>query len=371
MPRGQSRTQGQPSAADIQRALRGIEYPCSKRDLMESAEFNGARDDVLDMIENLPDEEFGGPQDVQQMVFGEGSGGNRSRRRQSKDPEHHIIDYLHEKGEARENRLFDYLEDQGIDERDAEQALDHLERRGMCQERNGYWTLTENRGRNDNGGQNRSQGRSSNRQSQGQNQGRSGSYDRQENSPRQGRLRGRVEDGGNRSDDDEPEDPNPEVVSSRSRKDISQREVDAYEERQQGLQDRNESDWDRRLKGHATDAIADARHMRHGYDGRGRVTDEQSDRRLSGNATRAIDDARHMKHGYDGRGRVRKFGPGNFDESIDDDYERYLENKRRQNDEPEADPETGAYSRRRKFDGGNEGSDMGNDRGGSGRRSRR
>jgi hypothetical protein len=99
--------------------------------------------------------------------------------------------------------------------------------------------------------------------------------------------------------------------------------------------------------------------MAHGYDGRGRVTDEENDHRLRGNETEAIKDAREMKHGYDGRGRVRKFGPGETDESIADDRERYEERKRHEEavqsgegGDGDVDHETGSHSKRRKDDEG-------------------
>jgi hypothetical protein len=72
-------------------------------------------------------------------------------------------------------------------------------------------------------------------------------------------------------------------------------------------------------------------------------TDDQWDHRLKGHETPAIKDAREMKHGYDGRGRVRKFGPGERDE-----YEK----RHTPPEEQKVDPETGSHSQRRKDDSG-------------------
>jgi hypothetical protein len=52
------------SAAEIQRALRDLEYPATKEELIVKARENNADNAVLDAIEMLPIQEFGGPQDV-------------------------------------------------------------------------------------------------------------------------------------------------------------------------------------------------------------------------------------------------------------------------------------------------------------------
>ena len=53
------------SPANLQKYLSGLSYPAHKRDLMSTARRNKAPDAIMDLIERLPDEEFGGPQEVQ------------------------------------------------------------------------------------------------------------------------------------------------------------------------------------------------------------------------------------------------------------------------------------------------------------------
>ncbi len=53
------------SPANMQKFLAGVSYPASKDDLVSTARRNKAPDEILNMIERLPDGEFGGPQEVQ------------------------------------------------------------------------------------------------------------------------------------------------------------------------------------------------------------------------------------------------------------------------------------------------------------------
>jgi len=53
------------SPANLQKFLAGVSYPASKQDLVSTARRNKAPGDVMSVIERLPDEEFGGPQEVQ------------------------------------------------------------------------------------------------------------------------------------------------------------------------------------------------------------------------------------------------------------------------------------------------------------------
>jgi hypothetical protein len=41
-----------------------VDYPAGKQDLIECARRNSAPDEVMQEIRKLPDQEFGGPQDV-------------------------------------------------------------------------------------------------------------------------------------------------------------------------------------------------------------------------------------------------------------------------------------------------------------------
>jgi hypothetical protein len=48
----------------IQAALKGISYPAGKDDLVRTAKENDAPDIVMEVLNRLPDREYGGPQDV-------------------------------------------------------------------------------------------------------------------------------------------------------------------------------------------------------------------------------------------------------------------------------------------------------------------
>jgi hypothetical protein len=52
----------------MQKFLKGVDYPASKRDLLEAAERNGADGDVRTTLERLPDEEYQTPADVSQAL---------------------------------------------------------------------------------------------------------------------------------------------------------------------------------------------------------------------------------------------------------------------------------------------------------------
>jgi hypothetical protein len=56
--------------ANVQKFLAGVEYPASKQELVEQAKNNKAPQEVLEVIEDLPGEEFAGPQEVVK-AFGE------------------------------------------------------------------------------------------------------------------------------------------------------------------------------------------------------------------------------------------------------------------------------------------------------------
>lgn len=68
-PNDQQGMWGHPPAAAIQAALKGIHYPASRQDLVNQAQQNGAPDGLLNWIKGLPQDQFGGPQDVQK-AFG-------------------------------------------------------------------------------------------------------------------------------------------------------------------------------------------------------------------------------------------------------------------------------------------------------------
>lgn len=52
----------------IQKYLKGINYPASKRDLLENAEREGADEEVRMTLEQLPDQEYENPADVSKAL---------------------------------------------------------------------------------------------------------------------------------------------------------------------------------------------------------------------------------------------------------------------------------------------------------------
>lgn len=54
----------------IQQYLGGVDYPCSKDDLVEHAREAGADEDVIDIIEGLPMDRFNSPNDVSEAISG-------------------------------------------------------------------------------------------------------------------------------------------------------------------------------------------------------------------------------------------------------------------------------------------------------------
>lgn len=56
---------------DVQKALKGANYPADKQSLIETAKANGASDDVLKRLDALPDEEYQSPADVSKGVGNE------------------------------------------------------------------------------------------------------------------------------------------------------------------------------------------------------------------------------------------------------------------------------------------------------------
>jgi hypothetical protein len=57
-----------PSPTEIQKYLKGVEYPASKEDLVSAAEENDAPEEVIDALEDLNEDEFAGPADVQKAA---------------------------------------------------------------------------------------------------------------------------------------------------------------------------------------------------------------------------------------------------------------------------------------------------------------
>jgi hypothetical protein len=53
---------------ELQKALKGVDYPASKDDLVKAAEGNGAGGDIMDALNVLGDVHFNTPADVTEAV---------------------------------------------------------------------------------------------------------------------------------------------------------------------------------------------------------------------------------------------------------------------------------------------------------------
>ena len=61
---------GGESPANVQKYLHGVDYPTDRQGLVKAAKQNDAPDEVVKVIEQLPGDDFGGPQDVMK-AYGE------------------------------------------------------------------------------------------------------------------------------------------------------------------------------------------------------------------------------------------------------------------------------------------------------------
>lgn len=52
----------------LQKHLKGMDYPASKQDLIQHAKKNGADDNVNSALEQLPDEEYETPAEVSKAI---------------------------------------------------------------------------------------------------------------------------------------------------------------------------------------------------------------------------------------------------------------------------------------------------------------
>jgi hypothetical protein len=63
------------SVTDVQKALKGADYPASAEELAELADSNGAPDDLVESLRSKDSQEFDSPDDVMKAMKGElGSG---------------------------------------------------------------------------------------------------------------------------------------------------------------------------------------------------------------------------------------------------------------------------------------------------------
>ncbi|MFI6035856.1 DUF2795 domain-containing protein [Streptomyces sp. NPDC051315] len=59
------------SPIDLQKALSGMDYPTDKQHLVERARKNKADDKVVSRLNDLKQDQFDGPNEVQKAVFNE------------------------------------------------------------------------------------------------------------------------------------------------------------------------------------------------------------------------------------------------------------------------------------------------------------
>lgn len=52
------------SPANVQKYLRDVGYPATKEDLLAQAKRNDAPQEIIETIQRIPEDNFGGPQDV-------------------------------------------------------------------------------------------------------------------------------------------------------------------------------------------------------------------------------------------------------------------------------------------------------------------
>lgn len=57
------------SPIDLQKALKGADYPARRDDLIALAKDNDADDALIQKLTDAPEDEFDGPNDVQKAVF--------------------------------------------------------------------------------------------------------------------------------------------------------------------------------------------------------------------------------------------------------------------------------------------------------------
>lgn len=56
------------SPIEIQKFLKGVDYPASKEELIEIARDNGAKKDLLNLLEDLKEDEFANPAEVSKAI---------------------------------------------------------------------------------------------------------------------------------------------------------------------------------------------------------------------------------------------------------------------------------------------------------------
>ncbi|MGY8526952.1 DUF2795 domain-containing protein [Paracidovorax citrulli] len=53
-----------PSPIDVQKSLKGLDFPASKEDILSKAQEGGASEDILAELEQIPEREYQTPADI-------------------------------------------------------------------------------------------------------------------------------------------------------------------------------------------------------------------------------------------------------------------------------------------------------------------
>jgi hypothetical protein len=61
------------SPIDVQKALKGMDYPAEREDLVHRAEENGADGEVVQALQHIPDRQYDGPSGVSAEIFSDKS----------------------------------------------------------------------------------------------------------------------------------------------------------------------------------------------------------------------------------------------------------------------------------------------------------
>ena len=54
--------------SELERSLKGTEYPASRNDLQEQADENGATQQVMDFLESIPEQDYATPVQVTKQI---------------------------------------------------------------------------------------------------------------------------------------------------------------------------------------------------------------------------------------------------------------------------------------------------------------
>lgn len=58
-----------PNPIELQKHLSGVDYPADRDALLQTARENGADDDLPQSLQQLPEREFSGPDEVAEALF--------------------------------------------------------------------------------------------------------------------------------------------------------------------------------------------------------------------------------------------------------------------------------------------------------------